>query len=40
MKLMAEDGLSNTYIRMKLWEQPAAFRSFVYDVYDFVKVGD
>lgn len=36
--LRADDGKSDAYNRFQFWESPAAYRDFVYDIYDFVRV--
>jgi hypothetical protein len=36
--LRAEDGKSDAYNRFQFWDSPAAYRDFVYDIYDFVRV--
>lgn len=36
--LRAEDGQSDAYHRFEFWGNPDAYRDYVYDIYDFVKV--
>jgi hypothetical protein len=36
--LRAEDGKSDAYNRFQFWDSPPAYRNFVYDIYDFVRV--
>jgi hypothetical protein len=36
--LRAEDGKSDAYNRFQFWDAPAAYRDFVTDIYDFVRI--